>query len=305
VLNLEFHANLGQADGTPMVLRATIILVFIFSLSIVGLGQSYGELIAKVRSIKLLEANREVVQRILADFNTEEREDHFRRYYRDDVDIRVFYSNGSCSDDPEEDDDSAIWDVSEWTVTKIEIEPNNRLPIKELPFDLTKFRKEQRYRDSPDLQFYHDKGRGLALETDEDVVQNIIFLPPSSLSKKVCKANTFVKSFYNRESWFDRKLDERLGCVLINQHADVEDLALSSNEIEATSIKSIKVTTTAVDPEGDVLTYNYNATAGQIIGTGARVVWDLTGVKAGIYSITVGVDDGAGIVGRTVKNLSP
>jgi hypothetical protein len=56
----------------------------------------------------------------------------------------------------------------------------------------------------------------------------------------------------------------------------------------------------AVDPEGDVLTYDYNITAGQIIGTGAKVVWNLTGVKSGTYSITVGVDDGAGIVGRTI-----
>ena len=58
--------------------------------------------------------------------------------------------------------------------------------------------------------------------------------------------------------------------------------------------------TTASDPENDVLAYNYYVTGGLIRGTGRSVVWDLTGVPRGIYTITAGVDDGCGICGRTI-----
>jgi hypothetical protein len=60
------------------------------------------------------------------------------------------------------------------------------------------------------------------------------------------------------------------------------------------------VTTTAVDPEGDVLTYNYTVSAGRIVGSGATVSWDLSGVPTGSYTITAGVDDGCGICGKTM-----
>ncbi len=99
--------------------------------------------------------------------------------------------------------------------------------------------------------------------------------------------------------------------------ADVVDLTLNKNEIiadcllpDSTSnkscaddIKQIAVFTKAVDPENDVLTYNYQISGGKIIGTGANVVWDLSGVKAGIYSITAGVDDSCGICGKTMTKI--
>ena len=62
---------------------------------------------------------------------------------------------------------------------------------------------------------------------------------------------------------------------------------------------SITVNATAVDPENDVLTYNYTVSAGRIVGSGASVTWDLSGVPAGDYTITAGVDDGCGLCGKT------
>ena len=53
------------------------------------------------------------------------------------------------------------------------------------------------------------------------------------------------------------------------------------------------------DPDEDVLTYNFEVSAGKIIGRGSDVRWDLTGVKPGIYSITAGADDGCGLCGKT------
>jgi hypothetical protein len=59
------------------------------------------------------------------------------------------------------------------------------------------------------------------------------------------------------------------------------------------------VATTAVDAENDVLTYNYTVSGGRIVGQGANVSWDLTGVRPGTYTITAGVDDGCGLCGQT------
>ncbi len=52
------------------------------------------------------------------------------------------------------------------------------------------------------------------------------------------------------------------------------------------------VATKATDPEGDSLLYNYTVSGGRIVGSGSNVSWDLSGAKAGSYTITVGVEDG-------------
>ncbi len=87
---------------------------------------------------------------------------------------------------------------------------------------------------------------------------------------------------------------------MVNKFANVTDLLLSQTEITTSGKQTIDVSTTAVDPENDVLTYNYTVSAGRIVGTGAKVVWDLTGVEPGSYTIFAGVDDGCGICGRTI-----
>lgn len=63
--------------------------------------------------------------------------------------------------------------------------------------------------------------------------------------------------------------------------------------------QSVSVSTTAVDPEGDTLVYNYTVSGGKINGSGANVSWDLSGVRPGTYTITAGVDDGCGVCGQT------
>jgi len=62
---------------------------------------------------------------------------------------------------------------------------------------------------------------------------------------------------------------------------------------------TVGVKTTAHDDEGDVLTYNYTVSGGRIVGSGANVNWDLSGVRAGTYTITSAVDDGCGFCGKT------
>jgi outer membrane protein OmpA-like peptidoglycan-associated protein len=58
--------------------------------------------------------------------------------------------------------------------------------------------------------------------------------------------------------------------------------------------EKVHITTNASDPDGDPLTYTWLANSGQIVGNGAAVDFDTTGLAPGNYSVTVRVDDGRG-----------
>jgi hypothetical protein len=165
--------------------------------------------------------------------------------------------------------------------------------------DFSKFKKEPRWPDDSDSWVFHDKVAGFAVKTNEDGVERLIFFPPRAGKGKLCRNSTAAKGFYTRKGWFSQEEPYDFICRLKNSPANVQEVNLSASEIDATSITTILVDTVAVDPENDVLTYDYKVSAGKIIGQGSSVEWDLSGVSPGTYSITVGVDDGAGIVGAT------
>jgi len=97
-----------------------------------------------------------------------------------------------------------------------------------------------------------------------------------------------------------------------NKPPDVTDIELDKTELQRPPQKegspkdeyergmTVSVKTTAKDPEGDVLTYNYTISGGRIVGTGANVAWDLNWVMPGTYTITAAVDDGCGLCGAKV-----
>ena len=100
---------------------------------------------------------------------------------------------------------------------------------------------------------------------------------------------------------------------VVNKPADVTDVGLGEATVTGkcppgqrpksgspcSDDMAANVTTTAVDPENDVLTYNYTVSGGRIVGQGANVSWDLSGAQPGTYTITAGVDDGCGVCGKT------
>jgi predicted metalloprotease with PDZ domain len=94
-----------------------------------------------------------------------------------------------------------------------------------------------------------------------------------------------------------------------NKNVDVTKVVLNQNEVISTcptnsnicsDIKrTVEISTEANNPENAMLLYNYTVSGGKIIGTGQKVIWDLSGVRPGTYMITVGVDDGCGFCGAT------
>jgi hypothetical protein len=281
--------------------RLSIVLFLIFSASSIAIAQFPRTLLKQVSQIKLLESNRDDVKRILAEYNsTDDDDNYYQEFSMGDVEIEVTYTSGTCSDDSENDEDSEMWKVAAWKVARIEVNPGVAITLDNAGFDLSKFTKEQRYPNDSDSFVFHDKALGLAFKTTEEGIEKIIFLPPRSKNTQLCPDGAAIKDFYSRKGWFSKQKPYDFVCILVNQHSNVVDLDLAVTEIEATSNKAIPVITTAVDPENDVLTYNYKVTGGQIRGTGAKVIWDLNGVAPGTYTITAGVDDGAGIVGTTI-----
>jgi hypothetical protein len=94
--------------------------------------------------------------------------------------------------------------------------------------------------------------------------------------------------------------------------ANVDSVTLSNTEIvipcppgqvsnqpcpEGSTI-TVATKASSTDPT-DVLTYNYTVSGGRIVGTGANVTWDLSGVRPGTYTITAGADNGCGVCGTT------
>lgn len=55
---------------------------------------------------------------------------------------------------------------------------------------------------------------------------------------------------------------------------------------------SVQLAADAVSPQGLPLRYNWSATGGRIVGTGANTTWDFSGVQPGTYTVTVEVNSG-------------
>lgn len=286
-------------------MKKIVTLFFLFS-AMCGFafaGTSFPEL-DKAKEIKLLESTREDVKRILAGYKHDdsEDEDSVQSFSTKNAEIEVTFSGGDCSDAME------YWNVSEWTATKIEITSEDTIKSKD--FNFSNFKKETADEESPKSYIYHDETSGIVFDIDEEEIQRIILYPPQSKNSFLCSNERTLEVFSNEKRVVDLILYES-ACHMENKHADVTDLILSADEITincgnpakngkcANGKTQISVKTKSVDPEGDVLTYEYNISAGKITGQGADVVWDLSGVEPGDYTITAGVDDGLGVVGQT------
>jgi hypothetical protein len=66
-----------------------------------------------------------------------------------------------------------------------------------------------------------------------------------------------------------------------------------SSRSEESESPLIEVSTFALSPYRDPLTYRYHVDKGRVVGEGKNVVWDLSGISPGEYRITAGVEDSA------------
>ena len=281
------------------MVRYSLIAVFVLLVSSYVQGQFNIPQINKLKEIRLLKSHRYEVQNLLSDFELQQTDekDHVQRFTTDNYSIKVRYSFGNCIDDYD------IWNVGEWIVTEISIEPiESPLPLKELGYDLSKLSKERQFVDQPNSYLYFSKKLGFAFDVNESKIWRISIFGPNNLNVKPCD-NEVAKMYLSNAKWFvDSKLDERYVSHGEAPAASVTELTLSRSDFEYTSSsKLIDVVTTAnVDEEVDVITFQYTVSGGKIIGNGPKVIWNLSSVQPGKYTITAGVDDGCGVCGRTI-----
>lgn len=257
-------------------------------------AQYHERALERAREVKMLTDGRGEVRKAFYDFNLSSSDETSDTFSFGDTEVEVSYSSGTCDEDEEE-----VWDVPVGKVIGIKIDDYHGWKRDDLRLDLSKLEKEQKHSNYKQWFVYHSKKMGIAVEIADDEVEYVYFLPSIGSKAKVCISKT-AREYVEYKSWFGSKTLKERSYVCRNSHANVTDLALSKTEIETLTPKILDVGTTAVDPENDVLTYNYTVTGGRIIGAGANVKWDLTGVHPGKYTITAGVDDGCGLCGATV-----
>lgn len=286
-----------------------LIFIAAFSLAMSGfaVAQSPFPELDKIKQIKLLESTREDVQKIFKDID----EGSFEgQYSTDNLTIRIFYSGGDCSDEGND-----VWNVPEGKVTEIFVSLDESVKPKDLKINLSKLerlKRDEEADEGDDDLIYYDKEKGISYRVSEGEIEYIKFIPLEKNYPALCNNET-VRQFKTDKEWFRNKLREPWVCYFPRPIANVAELSLSKNEITAYCINEqtsktevcaehaeIEIATKgeSTDPS-DVLTYNYTISAGKIVGNGANVTWDLTGVKPGIYTITAGVDNGCGICGTT------
>lgn len=120
----------------------------------------------------------------------------------------------------------------------------------------------------------------------------------------------FFNPFHSIKNFFKRIFSNQPQIICQLTFASVEDIELSQTEIVQKCLstdksclekpQTIQIMTKGKDFEDDILTYKYEITAGEIIGEGQKVVWDLSDVRPGTYSITAMVDDGCGFCGKSM-----
>ena len=286
-----------------------IILLLVFNLLMCGFAFAqtpFAEL-DKVREIRLLESNRKNVKRILKDFehDKDEDDDYTQSFSTENAEIKVTFSKGNCSEDDE------YWNVAEWIVTKVVIIPENDIKVEDFKFDFSNFTKETEDEEYPEDYIYQNEYSGIVFQIEDNEIWKIVLFPSKNNSYLLCENEKANEISSNEKRLVDSILEDGITTGCVNAPPTVDNVTLSATEIIigcsdsaenkscSDSDREISVTTVANDRENDVLTYSYIVSGGKIVGNGAKVIWDLTGVEAGTYTITAGVDDGCGICGPT------
>ncbi len=284
------------------------IILFVFISSIMCgfvFAQSPFPELDKVKQIKLLESTRKDVKRILAEYKDDNDDDDYDQWFSNkDAEINIIFSKGNCSKEWE------FWNVHKWVVTSINISLENSIKVEDINLDLSKFKKEDIYKNHPKDYTLHNVNSGILISIEDEEINTIIFYPPKNKQGFLCKNKIGLEVLSGERRFVDYVWQTK---DLVNMPAVVTELILNKTEIiigcsdDAVKNKicpndkqEILITTDVVDPENDVLTYIYKVSGGKIIGQGANVIWDLSGVKAGTYTITAGVDDGCGVCSKTV-----
>ncbi len=279
------------------ILFSTFFIVLLFN---IAFSQKKLPELEKVKQIKVLQSTREDVKRILNDFKNDDDDERELTFSNDNASIDIKFWGGGCREG------DGIWSVPSNVVTSVAIFPENEIELKDVDFSDSKFKKEKIKKEYSKDYDLHDEQAGLLVKVLDSEIYKIIFYPPKSKNGFLCSDESTLPIVSGEKRFVDIILQsyEPRG----NPAPQISDLTLSKTEIVIecnknteqnkpclTGKEHISITTNATYPENDPLTYNYTVSAGKIIGSGHQVIWDLSGVSPGTYTITATIDDGCGV----------
>lgn len=271
----------------------SVLLPVLFLLSFVDYGNSQSlPVLNNIRDIRLLVSNREDVSRLMNNHAEFRHSPGTNRewFSLENENIEFTYSSGKCSDGDEE------WNVPGDVVTSITIEPKDRLTKESLGLDFSTFRKQRTDPQRKSVYVLHNKSRGIAVGVFGGRIDALYLFPGSGSHSSLCDKPE-VRAYYKSKRWTREPIPKKL-IIDYNTPANVVGLTITPEEVNS---KRFVVLVDAKDPENDILTYRYSTSAGKIIGTGQKVVWDLTEAPSGTYKLTAAVDDGCGICGKYIS----
>lgn len=284
--------------GRQITIKLIVLTIAIVVLHEFAIGQAPFPDLNNAKKIALLSSSRYEVIAVLesgSPFISDS--PYFQSFSREDANVDVWYSSGKCSDSSDDSEflGPDVWNVNEGKVIKIRVSPKGPIRPSDLGIDISKFRKERLYRSSRNYYVFHDKESGIAITVRGNGVYSIELFPSKKEHALLCSSEA-VRKYYSSKKWRFHPQPKHQS-VDFNYPPNVVNLVLSQTENDP---RRISVITNAEDAENDVLTYVYKITGGNIVGVGARVVWDLSGVEPGTYKITVAADDGCGICGKFI-----
>lgn len=290
---------------SSIIIHFLLVLILFCS---AAFAQSLPEL-EKLKEIKLLESNRDDVLKILSIYELDDGEEYHRdTFSTENTEITVDYSKGNCKEIIPDG-----YNVPEWKAIFVSLEPKKPIKLESLKLNLSKYKKEKRFKDIDDLYVYYDKQAGIVFTVKEVEIVLIEINPSPKYYGLMCDEEK-AKRLSSTSSIFEYKLKERRsGSICIWEISDVKTVNigfdrikdrcksnLRKSEICFDENNIIEIATIATNPQNDILTYNYIVTGGKISGRGDKVLWDLSGVKPGTYTITAAVDNGCGFCGKTI-----
>ncbi|MBS1794664.1 MAG: hypothetical protein JSS81_12465 [Acidobacteria bacterium] len=275
-------------------MKKLAVIVFILTLGGSAAAQSPRAALDAAKNVRLLEATREDVRKIFANdiFPPSDASAHEESFYLPEAVVAVTYASGGCTGEADD------WNAPEWTVTGISVQPKDFVRLADLGLDYSKFRKETPHRLSPKFRLYADKKAGLWITTSGDRVVSVAFSPSAKNYGRLCERPEVREYYASRR--LVRDPATRNSLIDLFESPDVTALDLSRTEIVAGDDARIAVTTTVSDTSYTMVLYQYYVAAGKIVGRGPEVVWDLSGVRPGVYRITAVADDGCGPCGKYV-----
>lgn len=292
---------------SPIAMKKILAsIVFCLVTSISAFAQNPAEVIEKLSRIKFFESTSEDVEKLFeGDQDIKFTEENVSSVSTKKMSFYIEYSSGSC------DFESEDWNVPESKVTGIRISLKQATAPAVLGINLSGLRKERTFTNSSKDFVYHDKNLGVSYHVCDGKISHIEFFPPKDKISFLCADKPERKRFYERQDWEEEKGET----PIIRGFANVNEVTLSTNEIilncysvnstiDKNCIEDAKLIEVQVEAETAPCSswdfyYDYTVSGGRIIGYGEKVVWDLSGVKPGKYTITAAVDNGCGACGTT------